>query len=198
MSAERVFALLLRAYPRAFRAEYGREMTLVFRDQRREAGGGGVAFWAALLLDVARSAPSARADVLRARRAGLTQSWEGTMRPMAMLAVVVGALEAVWIGITELWAGGIQRGDGVSLAAGALAVVAGVLLATAGLALLRRGTSAVAWARGAAVACLVAFAIIGLAAPRLGIAAMALGILVPVALVVVLQRGRGAGTPTMA
>ena len=193
-----MFALLLRAYPREFRARYGREMSIVFRDQWRAEHGGRLAFWAALLPDVARSAPSARAEMLRARGTELTLSWEGTMRPMAMIALVAGALEAVWIGVTELWAGGILQGQVAALTAGSLAVVAGVLLATAGIALLRRGAGAAGWARGAAIGCLGAFDVIGLAAPRLGIAAMALGILVPIALLFVLQRGRGAGTPTMA
>ena len=37
MSAEPIYRLLLRAYPPDFRAEYGREMVLLFRDQCRES-----------------------------------------------------------------------------------------------------------------------------------------------------------------
>ncbi len=37
MSAERIYRLLLRAYPPDFRAEYEREMVLLFRDQCRES-----------------------------------------------------------------------------------------------------------------------------------------------------------------
>ena len=36
MSAERIYRLLLRAYPADFRAQYGREMVLLFRDQCQE------------------------------------------------------------------------------------------------------------------------------------------------------------------
>ncbi len=36
-AAERIYRLLLRAYPPDFRAEYGREMVLLFRDQCRRA-----------------------------------------------------------------------------------------------------------------------------------------------------------------
>ncbi len=57
MSAERIYRLLLRAYPPAFRAEYGREMVLVFRDQCRDGDVRTLGFWTAVIYDVARSAP---------------------------------------------------------------------------------------------------------------------------------------------
>ncbi|NUQ21988.1 MAG: hypothetical protein HOQ09_13650 [Gemmatimonadaceae bacterium] len=54
MSADaRIYRLLLRAYPPRFRAEYGREMELIFRDQRRGEGGTGPGFWGRTLWDVA-------------------------------------------------------------------------------------------------------------------------------------------------
>ena len=62
MSAERIYRLLLRAYPPDFRAEYGREMVLLFRDQCRESDVRTVGFWAAVICDVARSAPALRAE----------------------------------------------------------------------------------------------------------------------------------------
>ena len=40
MSAEQIYRLLPRAYPPDFRAEYGREMVLLFRDQCREHDAG--------------------------------------------------------------------------------------------------------------------------------------------------------------
>ena len=39
MSAERWFRRLLRLLPFDFRSDYGEEMALVFREQRRDAGG---------------------------------------------------------------------------------------------------------------------------------------------------------------
>ena len=60
MSAERVFRLLLRAYPREFRAKYGQEMVLVFRDQCREGDVRSLGFWGRVLWDVLRSAPALR------------------------------------------------------------------------------------------------------------------------------------------
>ena len=61
MSAERIYRLLLRAYPPAFRAEYGREMVLVFRDQCRDGDVRTLGFWVRVLWDVVRSAPALRA-----------------------------------------------------------------------------------------------------------------------------------------
>ena len=59
-AAERAYRLLLRAYPAAFRAAYGREMTQLFNDRRRDASSARGQFWAAMLADVARSAPTMR------------------------------------------------------------------------------------------------------------------------------------------
>src|SRR6266545_3258203 len=56
MSAESIYRLLLRAYPPDFRAEYEREMVLLFRDLCRESDVRTVGFWARVLCDVARSA----------------------------------------------------------------------------------------------------------------------------------------------
>src|SRR6266571_1558077 len=65
MSAERIYRLLLRAYPPDFRAENGREMVLLFRDQCRESDARTLGFWAAVICDVARSAPALRAEAWR-------------------------------------------------------------------------------------------------------------------------------------
>ena len=65
MSAERIYRLLLRAYPPDFRAEYEREMVLLFRDQCQESDVRTLGFWAAVICDVARSAPALRAAAWR-------------------------------------------------------------------------------------------------------------------------------------
>src|SRR5882762_2120124 len=61
-AAERIYRVLLRAYPQDFRAEYGREMVLLFREQCQESDVRTLAFWAAVVFDVARSAPVLRME----------------------------------------------------------------------------------------------------------------------------------------
>jgi serine/threonine protein phosphatase PrpC len=58
--SERLYRLLLRAYPRGFREEYGSEMLLVFRDAYRDASRergtiGVLAFWGELAYDLLTS-----------------------------------------------------------------------------------------------------------------------------------------------
>ena len=63
--APRLYALLLAAYPREFRREYGREMTLVFADRcREEAGvrGARLRIWREALFDLLRTAPKERLE----------------------------------------------------------------------------------------------------------------------------------------
>lgn len=188
MSADaRIYRLLLRAYPPRFRAEYGREMELIFRDQRRGEGGTGPGFWGRTLWDVARSAPALRIEALRRGETRDTQPVRGAMKAMAMVAIVIGALEALNAG-AEGWVGGSRSGDGIALVAGAIGIVAGGLLVGAGLALLRRSPHAQTLARAWAVACLAMFACLTLFAHRLSIAASAFGIIVPVALLIWLWR----------
>ncbi|HEY6090410.1 MAG TPA: hypothetical protein VIV83_00315, partial [Gemmatimonadales bacterium] len=84
MSAERIYRLLLRAYPPAFRADYEREMMLVFRDQCRDDDVRSVGFWMRVLLDILRSAPALRAEA--------TRTVEVIMKIAAVVAVLLGAL----------------------------------------------------------------------------------------------------------
>jgi len=79
-----------------------------------------------------------------------------------------------------------------------MGAVAGALLVVSGIALLRRSRGAAAWARGAAVTCLVMFVVIGLMTPRLSILAMLLGIGFPLALLLFLRWTRERSVPTMA
>src|SRR5437867_8229644 len=88
MSAERIYRLLLRAYPPDFRSEYGREMVLLFRDQCRESDVRTVGFWARVLCDVARSAPALRAEAWRARMSDSTRTVEVLMKLAAMPTVL--------------------------------------------------------------------------------------------------------------
>jgi hypothetical protein len=191
-AAERAYRFLLRAYPAGFRAAYGREMMLVFRDQRRASSAPGVRFWVELVADLLCSAVVERTDELRAGWDRNIQHEEGTMRPMAILAMLVGVLEAV-NGLVELWAGGIRNGDGYSLAWGVLVVLVGALFLASGVALLRGARGAAAWGRGAALTCLVVFVLANLVHPRMSGFATLLGIGFPIALLIFLRLSGGGG-----
>jgi len=66
--SKRLFQLMLLAYPREFRLEYGPEMTQVFRDCYRENQSQGFVastrFWLRTICDVIRTAPLERLDAL--------------------------------------------------------------------------------------------------------------------------------------
>jgi hypothetical protein len=197
-AAERVYRLLLRAYPAGFRAEYGREMVLVFRDRRRDETARGIRFWSEMIWDVARSAPALRLDAFRIRWEEDIQTGEEKMRTMAILAVLIGVTEAA-NALAEGWAGGIANG-GFWLAGIILTVVAGTLLVVAGVAMLRRAPGAVPWARVAAITCLTVVVLIRLVDGWMSIFGTLLGIVFPIALLFFLwwTRRRGPSAPTMA
>ena len=63
--AERIFAVLVRAYPRKFRERYATELMAFFREERRHPryGTGSlrpVRFWTATVRDLARAAVAGR------------------------------------------------------------------------------------------------------------------------------------------
>jgi len=64
MLSKRLFQMMLFAYPREFRHEYGAEMTQVFRDCYRDTQANGpltaAGFWLRMILDVIRTAPLER------------------------------------------------------------------------------------------------------------------------------------------
>ena len=93
MSAERIYRLLLRAYPPAFRAEFGREMVLVFRDQCRDGDVRTLGFWVRVFWDVVRSAPALRAEA--------TRTVEVIMKLAAILTVLLGVFPQQAIAIIE-------------------------------------------------------------------------------------------------
>lgn len=198
-AAQRAYRLLLRAYPAGFRNAYGREMALVFRDQYQEEGVSRVRFWAGIIWDVVRSAPALRSEVLRAWWERDTQTEEGVMMTMAILAILTGAIEAV-NALQEVWGGGMVKHYGWSLVGGTMGLVAGALLLTSGIALLRRSPDARALARGAAITCLAVFVLIGLVKPIASYFATMLGIGFPIALLLFLRwtGRRGQSDPVMA
>lgn len=207
------YRLLMVAYPPDFRAAYGREMAQLFRDQRRVAGLSrrpALGFWAAVVWDVARSAPALRLDALRAwwraRHPGSRtgggpnlQSDGGTMlarRTVAALATLGGLFELANTG-AEVWAGyaGVMLGWAVAMV---LSVVMGALLLASGVALLRGGTGGARVARGTALACLALVIGLQLTWPFMSIFSRLLGVVLPLALLVVLRRGRGPSAPAVA
>src|SRR5206468_4545865 len=109
--AERIYCFLLRAYPPAFRAEYGREMVLLFRDLCQESDVHSVGFWARVLGDVARSAPALRLDAWLTRWSENTRTMEVIMKLAAMLTVLLGVIGVLNAGV-EWGAGAAQTIQG--------------------------------------------------------------------------------------
>lgn len=177
MSAERIYRLLLRVYPPDFRARYGSEMALLFRDQCREGDVRSLRFWAAVIWDVARSAPALRAE-----------AWQGRviMRLTAMLTVLLGAYVTV-----STFAEGLAGLRGAMSGRYVLAVVlagsAGALLLTAGVALLRRTPSGRKTASLALLASLALIVAARLVFPWMGIFFRVVGIGLPLAFLIALH-----------
>jgi hypothetical protein len=185
-AAERIYRLLLRAYPPAFRAEYGREMTLLFRDQCREGDVGALRFWMTVMWDVARSAPALHADAWRVRGHEDTRTLGAIMRIAAMLTVllgVVGALGAVVDGV----AGQRLGFGGMHLLSVVLGALAGLLLLVAGVATWRRTPSGRQTATVAALASLAIVVVARLVFPWMSIFYQLVAIGLPIALVIALH-----------
>jgi hypothetical protein len=204
-AADRLYGVLLRAYPAAFREAYGGEMALLFRDRRRDEGAG-PRFWLEMTVDLARSALPLRVEAMRGRRARPRTAMNTTAREvemaamsMAILTIMIGALEAAGA-FTEFWSG-VQHpaGSGPWVLGSAMGVAAAGLLLGSGVALLRGSPGAVPMARGAAVTCIVVFLLISYVLPMMGYFAQILGIGFPIVLLLHLRRGRGeaGGAPSM-
>lgn len=182
-AAERAYRLMLRAYPRDFRARYEREMLLAFRELRREPRPGIAGFWAATCLDVARSAPPLRLEALRRSISSFTHTEEDFMMKMTMgiMAIMIGALEAM-NAMQEVWGAGIIDHDSRALIGGTMALVAGALIVAAGIALVRRSPDAAVLAQGAAITCAAVFGFLALAIPLMSGFATVLGLGFPILL----------------
>ena len=182
-AAERAYRLMLRVYPRGFRAAYEREMLLAFRDQRREPRTNGASFWTAAFLDVAGSALALRVEAVRTSISSLSPTDEGfTMKmTIGILAVMIGAVEAM-NAVQEVWGAGVVGHDSRALIGGTMALVAGALVLVAGISLIRRSPNAAALAQGAAITCLAVFLFLALALPLMSGFATLLGVAVPLIL----------------
>jgi len=184
MSAERIYRLLLRAYPPDFRAEYEREMVLLFRDQCRESDMRTVGFWARVLCDVARSALALRMEAWRQN----TQTMEVSMKLAAMLTVLLAVL-GIASAVVEWVAGSKGAIDGRYVLAVVLGVLASALLLGAGVAILLRRQQA---ARLALFASLVSVVAARLLFPWMSIFSQLVGFGLPVALLITLYWPRRA------
>lgn len=186
--AERIYRLLLRAYPADFRAKYGGEMLLLFRDQCRE-GGASLRFWSAVMSDVARSAPALRAESWRARGSENTGILEAVMKLAATLTVLLGVFVAV-NALAEAFGAGAGTPGGRYLLAIVLGGLAGALLLAAGIALLRRTPSGRQAARLALVASLVIVVVARVVHPWMSIVSQLVSVGLPVALLIALHLPR--------
>ena len=187
MSAERIYRLLLRAYPPDFRGQYEREMVLLFRDQCRESDVRSLGFWAKVFYDVARSAPALRMEAWRQN----TRTMEVIMKLAAVVTVLVGVLGILNAGVDAgaAYAGTIGGMHALSLV---LSVLASVLLLAAGAATMRpteRGRGA---GRLALFASLALIVVARLLHPWMSPFAQVLGIGLPVAFLIVLYWPRRA------
>ena len=198
-AAERAYRFVLRVYPRRFRAQFGREMVQQFNDQHRDARAGRLWFWAAMLLDVARSAPAQRLDDWRVRARGNFPFEEGIMRTMAILAILVGVMEVV-NSAAEAVVGGMILHSGFSLVAGAAAAAAGGLLVASAIALLRETAGAAALAQGSSIACLAVFGLVAALHPLFSVIATLLGVGFPIAMLLYLRMAprQGPSAPSAA
>ena len=94
--SRRTYQLLLAAYPREFRREYGREMTLVFADRCREESAAPVRLWGEALLDLLVSAP--REHMGRLREGG------GVMRTLRTVVLALLAYAFTLLVVAPLYA----------------------------------------------------------------------------------------------
>ena len=183
MSAERLYRLLLRAYPPAFRAEYGREMLLLFRGQCRDGDVWSIGFWAVVIYDVARSAPALHAEEWRGRRTANTLTIEASMKLAAILMLLVGVV-GILNGVIE-WVGG-GTGTTSHLLAMVLAVGASALLLVAGAAMMRPGSRGLQVGRWALFASVVMILAARLLHPWMSPFAQLVGIGLPIVLLIAL------------
>jgi len=189
--AERIYRLLLRAYPPAFRAEYGREMVLLFRDQCQESDLHSVGFWARVLGDVARSAPALRLEAWLTRWSENTRTMEVIMKLAAMLTVLLGVIGVLNAGV-EWGAGAAQTIQGAHAVSLMLGVFASLLLLAAGVALLSGTPRSRQAARLALLASVVMIVAARILFPWMSIFSQFVGIGLPVALLIALYLPRKA------
>jgi hypothetical protein len=98
MNAERLYRLLLRLYPNAFRQRYGNAMSETFVDLYRHAKSTGLRFWFFVVSDAVRAAAVQHLDVGRSDDRRVAARW--------LLACIVGTVLCNIAGSALLWAFG--------------------------------------------------------------------------------------------
>ncbi len=187
-TAERIYRVILRVYPDAFRDEYEREMTQLFADQWREGGGDVLHFWMNVAWDLVRSAPALRVEAWRARDRRTTRAIGETMKLVAILTVLFGmfgALSAVAEGVIGARQGALGAAFTLSVV---LSVIAGALLLAAGVAALRGTPSGQRSASRAAIASLAVFVVARMAFGWMSVFVQLAGIVLPLAALAVLHQ----------
>lgn len=86
MTADRLYAALLRLFPKAFRDEYGGEMLAAFGEMRRARRAPALRFWTFIVADTARAAARERLEGMR---------WLATAL-VGLLATVATAHAVTW------------------------------------------------------------------------------------------------------
>ena len=174
MNAMRIYRVLLRAYPAEFRAEYGREMELAFRDLCRDNDARTFGFWARVGWDILRSAPALRVEA--------TRTVEVPMKVAALFTVLVG-LFGIQGEVREWVAASRQPMGGSYVLSIALGIAATLLLLAATIAILLGQRRA---ARLPLIVSLVCFLVARVAFPWMGIFVQLVGFGIPVALLIAL------------
>ena len=94
--SKQLFQLMLRAYHREFRLEYGSDMTQLFRycyrDIQRSSLLSAIAFWRRMILDVIRTAPLERWEALGRRYKTMKNLKSNVIGLLACVAVLVATL----------------------------------------------------------------------------------------------------------
>jgi len=160
-------------------------MVLLFRDQCQESHVRTVGFWAAVICDIARSAPALRAETWRGRWSENTRTVEVIMKLAAVLTVLLGVF-GVMGAVAEWVAGSKGAIDGRYALAVVLGIFASALILGAGVAILLRTR----WSRQAARLALLASLVMTVAArllfPWMSIFSQLVGFGLPVALLIAL------------
>ena len=190
VTAECIYQLLLHAYPRAFRAEYGQEMLQLFRDQCRIGDESSIGFWTHLVWDLAQSAPALRVEAWRAHARESARTVGAIMRILAMLTVLLGLF-----GVANATVEGVAATRGgfgvIRLSAVSFGAVAGALLLVAGVGALRGTASARRAATRAAFGSLVVFLVARLLFGWMSIFSEVVALVLPLAMLASLHWRHG-------
>ena len=91
--SKRLFQLILRAYPREFRLDYGADMTQLFcdcyRDMQQASSIRAIAFWRRMIWDVIRTAPLERWEALERRYKAMKNLKTNLIGLLACIAILI-------------------------------------------------------------------------------------------------------------